>query len=184
MRASRLFSTITVVALALLMLANCGQAPAASAPTAAAGAAAPAAAGAKTYKDMTLCFPQLGAESDWRTADTASFKETAATLGIKQLVFSDAQQKQENQISAVRACIQQGVDVIALPPVVEDGWDAVLNEAKNAHIPVIIVDRSVSADKSLYAAHIGSDMDLEGQRAAAEFNKLLPNGGAILELSG
>jgi len=185
MTASRLTSTMTVAFLALAMLASCGQAPAASAPTAAAGqpAAAPA-AGAKTYKDMTLCYPQLGAESDWRTANTASFKETATTLGIKQLVFSDAQQKQENQISAVRACIQQGVNVIALPPVVEDGWDAVLNEAKNANIPVIIVDRSVSADKGLYAAHIGSDMVLEGERAAAEFNKLLPSGGAILELSG
>lgn len=136
------------------------------------------------YSDMTLCFPQLGAESDWRTADTASFKETADKLGIKQLVFSDAQQKQENQISAVRACIQQGVDVIALPPVVEDGWDAVLTEAQNAGIPVIIVDRSVSADPSLYASHIGSDMELEGKRAAAEFNKLLPDGGAILEISG
>ena len=133
---------------------------------------------------MTLCYPQLGAESDWRTANTASIKETATKLGVKQLVFSDAQQKQENQISAMRACIQQGVNVIALPPVVEDGWDAVLTEAKNAKIPVIIVDRSVSADPSLYAAHIGSDMVLEGERAAAEINKMLPNGGAILELSG
>ena len=119
---------------------------------------------------MVMCFPQLGAESDWRTADTASFKDQAAKDGFK-LVFSDAQQKQENQISAVRACIQQGVSVIALPPVVEDGWDAVLTEAKNAGIPVIIVDRSVSADPSLYASHIGSDMELEGKRAAAEFNK-------------
>lgn len=151
--------------------------PAATQPPAAGG-------GAKTYADMVLCYPQLGAESDWRTANTASFKENAQTLGIKQLVFSDAQQKQENQISAMRACIQQGVSVIALPPVVEDGWEAVLTEAKNAGIPVIIVDRSVSADKSLYAAHIGSDMVLEGERAAAEFNKKFPNGGAILELSG
>ncbi len=135
------------------------------------------------YADMTMCFPQLGAESDWRTADTASFKDEAAKDGFK-LVFSDAQQKQENQISAVRACIQQGVSVIALPPVVEDGWDAVLTEAKNAGIPVIIVDRSVSADKSLYAAHIGSDMKLEGERAAEEFNKKFPNGASILELSG
>jgi galactofuranose transport system substrate-binding protein len=157
----------------VLTLVGCA-APAASAP----------AGGTKTYADMTLCYPQLGAESDWRTANTASFKETAASLKIKQLVFSDAQQKQENQISAVRACIAQKVDVIALPPVVQDGWDAVLTEAKNAKIPVIIVDRSVSADKSLYASHIGSDMVVEGERAAAEFNKLLPNGGAILELSG
>jgi simple sugar transport system substrate-binding protein len=130
-----------------------------------------------------MCFPQLGAESDWRTADTASFKDEAAKDGFK-LVFSDAQQKQENQISAMRACIQQGVSVIALPPVVEDGFDTVLTEAKNAGIPVIIVDRSVSSDPSLYAAHIGSDMELEGKRAADEMNKLLPNGGAVLELSG
>jgi ABC-type sugar transport system substrate-binding protein len=156
--------------------------PATAAPAAAAGSAA--CAPNCTYKDMVLCFPQLGAESDWRTADTASFKETSASLGIKQLVFSDAQQKQENQISAVRACIQQGVSVIALPPVVEDGWDAVLTEAKNANIPVIIVDRSVSSDPSLYASHIGSDMELEGKKAGDAMNKLLPNGGAILELSG
>jgi ABC-type sugar transport system substrate-binding protein len=132
---------------------------------------------------MTMCFPQLGAESDWRTADTASFKDTAQQLGFT-LVFSDAQQHQENQISAIRACIQQGVSVIALPPVVEDGWDAVLTEAHNAGIPVIIVDRSVSADPSLYVSHIGSNMVLEGQRAAAEFNTHFPNGANILELSG
>jgi galactofuranose transport system substrate-binding protein len=136
-----------------------------------------------TYKDMVMCFPQLGAESDWRTADTASFKAEAEKDGF-QLVFSDAQQKQENQISAVRACIQQGVSVIALPPVVEDGWDAVLTEAHNAGIPVIIVDRSVSADPSLYVSHIGSDMALEGKRAAEEFNKKFPDGAKILELSG
>ena len=135
------------------------------------------------YTDMTLCYPQLGAESDWRTANTASFKETAGELGVR-LIFSDAQQKQENQISAMRACIQQAVDVIGLPPVVEDGWDAVLTEAKNAGIPVIIVDRSVSADKSLYASHIGSDMKLEGERAAEEFNKKFPDGAKVLELSG
>jgi len=146
--------------------------------------AAPAAKGKKEYKDMTLCYPQLGAESDWRTANSASIKETADKLGIKKLVFSDAQQKPENQISAVRSCIQQGVDVIALPPVVEDGWDAVLTEAKNAKIPVIIVDRSVKADKSLYASHIGSDMVLEGKKSGDEMNKLLPSGGNIIELSG
>jgi ABC-type sugar transport system substrate-binding protein len=136
-----------------------------------------------TPKDLTLCYPQLGAESDWRTANSASFKETAQKLGVK-LIFSDAQQKQENQISAIRSCIQQGVDVIALPPVVEPGWDAVLQEAKDANIPVIVVDRSVSADPSMYSAHIGSDMEIEGKRSAEEFNKLLPNGGNILELSG
>jgi galactofuranose transport system substrate-binding protein len=162
----------------VMVLSIFGCAPAAN------NAVAPASKAKKEYKDMTLCYPQLGAESDWRTANTASIKETADKLGIKKLVFSDAQQKPENQISAVRACIQQGVDVIALPPVVEDGWDAVLTEAKNAKIPVIIVDRSVKADSALYAAHIGSNMELEGKKAGDEMNKALPNGGKIIELSG
>lgn len=172
------FILSVLVCMVLLSLLGCAApaAPVAPEPT--------ATKAKKTYADMTLCYPQLGAESDWRTANSASIKETAQQLGIKKLVFSDAQQKPENQISAIRSCIQQGVDVIALPPVVEDGWDAVLTEAKNAGIPVIIVDRSVSADPSLYAAHIGSNMKLEGERAAAEMNRLLPNGGKILEISG
>jgi ABC-type sugar transport system substrate-binding protein len=190
MQALRLSTMVVMVSLVLTILVGCNQAPTTTAPepqaeteqsTEGDTAAGP---GTYTYQDMTLCYPQLGAESDWRTANTASIKETAEELGIEQLVFSDAQQRQENQISAVRACIQQGVDVIALPPVVEDGWDAVLTEAKNANIPVIIVDRTVSADPSLYAAHIGSNMVLEGERAAAEFNRLMPDGGTILELSG
>jgi ABC-type sugar transport system substrate-binding protein len=174
-----------IVASIVLTACGGGAAPAQpAAPAAAEKSFGEAACGPNcTYADMTMCFPQLGAESDWRTADTASFKDTASQLGFK-LVFSDAQQHQENQISAVRSCIQQGVSVIALPPVVEDGWDAVLTEAHNAGIPVIIVDRSVSADKSLYVSHIGSDMVLEGQRAAAEFNKKFPDGAKILELSG
>ncbi len=175
----KLLNLLAFLVVASFVLTACGS------PAAEPAAPAESAAGAtKTYADMVLCYPQLGAESDWRTANTASIKETADQLGIKQLVFSDAQQKQENQISAVRSCIAQSVDVIALPPVVEDGWDAVLTEAKNAGIPVIIVDRSVSADPSLYAAHIGSNMVLEGERAAEEFNKAMPNGGAVLELSG
>ncbi|MBI3150649.1 MAG: ABC transporter substrate-binding protein [Chloroflexi bacterium] len=181
-----------LIVLASMILTAC-QPAATEAPAVPAATDAPAATEAPvateapakvyTYADLTLCYPQLGAESDWRTANTASFKETAEQLGVT-LVFSDAQQKQENQISAMRTCIQQGVNVIALPPVVEDGWDAVLQEAKDANIPVIIVDRSVSADKSMYAAHIGSDMVLEGQKAALEMNKLLPDGGKIIELSG
>jgi len=159
------------------------EAAAAKEAAAAAPAAEEMAMGEKTYEDLTVCYPQLGAESDWRTANSASFKQTAEELGVK-LIFSDAQQKQENQISAMRTCIQQGVDVIALPPVVEDGWDAVLTEAQDAGIPVIVVDRSVSADPSLYAAHIGSDMVVEGQRSADEMNRLLPDGGKVIELSG
>jgi simple sugar transport system substrate-binding protein len=187
MKVTKIFYFVLAV---IFVLAAVGCGPAKTAvPTTVSATTAPKAFGVAacapncTYKDMVMCFPQLGAESDWRTADTASFKDEAAKDGF-QLVFSDAQQKQENQISAIRACIQQGVSVIALPPVVEDGFEAVLTEAHNAGIPVIIVDRSVSADKSLYASHIGSDMVLEGKRAAAEFNKKFPDGGSILELSG
>lgn len=183
MKLSRILYLLVGLAI-ILAVVGCGAAPAEEAAPAAEEpeAAAPADA-KKEFKDLTVCYPQLGAESDWRTANSASLKETAEQLGVN-LIFSDAQQKQENQISAMRTCIQQDVDVIALPPVVEDGWDAVLTEAKDAGIPVIIVDRSVSADESLYEAHIGSDMFLEGQRAADEMNKLLPDGGKIIELSG
>ena len=176
-------SLLILMLVAIFVSACATAAPATEAPADEPMEEAAAPAETKTYADLTLCYPQLGAESDWRTANSASIKETADQLGFT-LVFSDAQQKQENQISAMRACIQQGVDVIALPPVVEDGWDAVLTEAQNAGIPVIIVDRSVSADESLYAAHIGSNMELEGERAAAEFNKQFPDGAKILELSG
>jgi ABC-type sugar transport system substrate-binding protein len=187
MKVTKIFR-IAILVICVLVVAGCGTAKTV-APTTAADTSGTKPFGTAScapncaYKDMVMCFPQLGAESDWRTADTASFKDEAVKDGF-QLVFSDAQQKQENQISAIRACIQQGVSVIALPPVVEDGWDAVLTEAHNAGIPVIIVDRSVSADPSLYESHIGSDMELEGKRAAEEFNKLLPNGGSILEVSG
>ena len=85
-----------------------------------------------------------------------------------ELIFDDAQQKQENQISAIRNFIQQDVDYIVLAPVTETGWDAVLGEAKQAGIPVIIVDRMVDVkDDSLYTAWVGSNFELEGKKAAA-----------------
>ncbi|MGW4498914.1 ABC transporter substrate-binding protein [Micromonospora sp. NPDC004336] len=112
---------------------------------------------------ITLGFSQVGAESGWRTANTTSIKEAAAEAGIE-LKFDDAQQKQENQIKAIRNFIQQKVDVIAFSPVVESGWDTVLKEAKDAGIPVILTDRAVdSADKSLYKTFLGSDFVKEGR---------------------
>ncbi|MGK5518195.1 ABC transporter substrate-binding protein [Micromonospora sp. URMC 107] len=114
---------------------------------------------------ITLGFSQVGAESGWRTANTTSIKEAAAEAGIE-LKFDDAQQKQENQIKAIRNFIQQKVDVIAFSPVVESGWDTVLKEARDADIPVILTDRSVdSADKSLYKTFLGSDFVKEGRLA-------------------
>ncbi|MBP3780707.1 MAG: ABC transporter substrate-binding protein [Selenomonas sp.] len=113
-------------------------------------------------KQITMGFSQIGAESEWRTANTESIKQAAKDAGIN-LQFSDAQQKQENQIKAIRSFIAQGVDIIAFVPIVETGWDTVLKEAKDAKIPVIVVDRDVKlSDDSLYVAKIGTDSVKEG----------------------
>jgi galactofuranose transport system substrate-binding protein len=114
---------------------------------------------------ITMGFSQVGAESGWRTANTASIQEAAAQAGIE-LKFSDGQQKQENQIKAIRSFVQQKVDVIAFSPVVETGWDAVLLEVKRAGIPVILTDRAIdSDDTSLYETFLGSDFVEEGRKA-------------------
>ena len=114
---------------------------------------------------LTLGFAQVGAESGWRTANTKSIQDSAAAAGVN-LKFSDAQQKQENQIKAIRSYIQQKVDVIAFSPVVTTGWDTVLQEAKRANIPVILTDRAVdTADPTLYKTFIGSDFIAEGKKA-------------------
>ena len=114
---------------------------------------------------LDMGFSQVGAESEWRTANTASVKAAAKEAGIT-LKFADAQQKQENQVKAIRSYIAQKVDVIAFSPVVESGWDTVLKEAKAAGIPVILTDRAVKvADPSLYVTFIGSDFVEEGRKA-------------------
>src|SRR3982750_187878 len=116
-------------------------------------------------KPIVLGFSQIGAESEWRTANTASIQSAAPEAGIT-LRFSDAQQKQENQIKALRSFIAQRVDVIAFSPVVETGWETVLREAQAAKIPVILTDRSVEvSDESLYLTLIGSDFIEEGRKA-------------------
>jgi galactofuranose transport system substrate-binding protein len=117
-------------------------------------------------KKITLGFAQVGSESEWRTANTESVKSAAKEAGID-LKFSDAQQKQENQIKAIRSFIAQRVDVIAFSPVVESGWETVLLEAKAAKIPVILSDRAVDVkDTSLWVSFMGSDFVEEGRRAA------------------
>ena len=114
---------------------------------------------------IVLGFSQVGAESEWRTANTESIKSSATAAGID-LKFSDAQQKQENQIKAIRAFIAQKVDVIAFSPVVASGWGTVLREAKAAKIPVILSDRAVDEkDDSLWVSFMGSDFVEEGRRA-------------------
>ncbi|SHN27697.1 ABC transporter substrate-binding protein [Rhizobacter sp. OV335] len=138
-------------------------------------------------KKIVLGFSQIGAESEWRTANSESIKSSAKEAGID-LKFSDAQQKQENQIKAIRSFIAQKVDVIAFSPVVESGWGTVLREAKAAKIPVILSDRAVDEkDDSLWVAFMGSDFVEEGRRAGrwlVEKMKGVQSDVNIVELQG
>ncbi|NRF71142.1 ABC transporter substrate-binding protein [Aquincola sp. S2] len=130
-----------------------------------AAAALASALPAMAQKKIVLGFSQIGAESEWRTANSESIKQSAKDAGIE-LKFSDAQQKQENQIKAIRSFIAQKVDVIAFSPVVESGWGTVLREAKAAKIPVILTDRAVNEkDDSLWVTFMGSDFVEEGRKA-------------------
>ncbi len=115
---------------------------------------------------IVIGISQVGAESDWRVANSESMKAAFTEEAGYRLLFDDARQKQENQFMAIRKFIQQQVDYIVLMPLSETGWDSVLQEAHDAGIPVILVDRRVDVEnETLYAAHVGSDFALEGQRA-------------------
>jgi ABC-type sugar transport system substrate-binding protein len=137
----------------------------------------------KTYEDLIVGFAQLGAESEWRVANTVSIKETADQLGVE-LRFLDAQQKQENQIQAVRKLIIQKVDVIGISPIVETGWDEVFQEAKDAGIPIILVDRRASVPENLYVSYLGSDFLEEGRKSARIMAGLVNGKANIVELVG
>jgi simple sugar transport system substrate-binding protein len=135
-------------------------------------------------RNVTVGFSQIGAESAWRTAETESIRSEAGRRGVK-LKFSDAQQKQENQIKALGAFIAQKVDAIILAPVVETGWEPVLKQAKAAKIPVILVDRGVKvSDDSLYTTLIASDFVAEGRMAGEWLAKKLNGKGNVVELQG
>lgn len=114
---------------------------------------------------FVLGFSQLGTESDWRLANTESIKEAAKEAGVE-LRFENAEQSQQKQIAAIRSFIEQKVDVIAIAPVIQSGWEPILKEAKAAGIPVIISDRSIDvADSSLFVTFIGADFYEEGRKA-------------------
>ena len=130
----------------------------------------PATPAVKTYSDIIIGYAQLGAESEWRAANTKSIKETAEALGIE-LRFLDAQQKQDKQIEAIRKLIIQKVDVIGLSPIVETGWDEVFQEAKDAGIPIILVDRRADVPEDLYVTYLGSDFLEEGRNAGAGYGR-------------
>jgi simple sugar transport system substrate-binding protein len=140
--------------------------------------------GDPTERPIAVGFSQIGAESAWRTAETESIRAEARARGIE-LRFSDAQQKQENQIRAIRTFLAQKVDAIVLAPIVESGWEPVLREAKSAGVPVVLVDRGVDvADDSLYATLVASDFIEEGRMAARWLAKRLGGKGRVVELRG
>ena len=140
---------------------------------------------------ITVGFSQVGAESAWRTANTKSIQEALTEENGFELIFSDGQQKQEIQITALRSFIEQGVDYIAFSPTVESGWDDVLNEIKEADIPLILIDRTTdNPDESLYVTWMGSDFQTEGVRAGEwlvaylEEQGLMDSEVVIAELQG
>lgn len=139
----------------------------------------PEAKGAKGDKKViTVGYAQVGAESDWRLANTESFKSTFTAENGYKLIFDDAQQKQENQIKAMRNFIQQDVDYIVVAPVVETGWDTVLGEAKAAGIPVILSDRQMKvSDDSLYLCWVGGNFLKEGRDSVIWLNDYLKKNG-------
>lgn len=134
--------------------------------------------GGESKETIVVGYAQVGAESDWRTANTVSFQTTFVEENGYKLIFDDAQQKQENQIKAIRNFIQQDVDYIVLAPVVETGWETVLGEAKEAGIPVILSDRMIDvSDDSLYTCWVGGNFIKEGEDAVAWLAEYLEKEG-------
>lgn len=160
----------------LLALAACQS-------TAVPATLAPGTPARKTYADLIVGFAQLGAESEWRTANTRSIQETAEQLDVE-LRFFDAQQKQDNQIQAVRSLIVQKVDVIGISPIVESGWEDVFREAQAAGIPIILVDRRAAVPDDLYVTYLGSDFLEEGRNAARTLATIVNGQANIVELMG
>jgi ABC-type sugar transport system substrate-binding protein len=181
MKVPRVLAGAVLLAI-LLAGAGCGRSPS-LAPAQQAAASTSGAKPLKTYQDLIVGYAQLGAESEWRSANTASVKEAAASLGVE-LKFSDAQQKQENQIKAIRSLIAQRVDVIGIAPLTETGWDEVFTEAKAAGIPIILVDRRAAVPSDLYATLMGSDFLEEGRKAARIMAELTNGQANIVELVG
>lgn len=177
--------TLSMIACSLAAFAvlSCGggeqQAKPAGTPAKSGDAPAPA-----EKEALVVGFSQIGAESGWRTAETVSIRGEAEKRGVD-LKFSDAQQKQENQIKALRTFIQQDVDAIILAPVVETGWEPVLRDIKEKGIPVVLVDRGVSvSDDSLYTTLIASDFRAQGRMAGEWLAERTGGMANIVELKG
>jgi galactofuranose transport system substrate-binding protein len=124
-----------------------------------------AAPGTSAAGPIKVGFAQTGSESGWRSANTESMKKAFTKENGFDLVFNAADNDPAAQIAAVRSFISQGVDAIVIAPIVSDGWDDVLNEAKTAGIPVVLEDRTTSSADELYASWVGDDFKAEGVAA-------------------
>ena len=127
-------------------------------------------ASAAPAKKFVVGFAQVGSETEWRIAMSKEVQDAFAASDRFELIFSDAQQKQENQIAAMRTFLQRKVDAIMFAPIVATGWDALMTEAKDAGIPVILVNRRATMtigdieDYSL--CYVGPDNIYAGELAA------------------
>jgi galactofuranose transport system substrate-binding protein len=157
--------------------------PTTTAPTTGEAGTQPSASGGSSGKKLVVGYSQIGAESAWRTANSESIKSEAAKRG-HDLRFADAQQKQENQIKALRSFVAQRVDVIMFSPVIETGWRQVMTDIKRANIPVILADRRVDTPEDMYVTFIGSDFIEEGRRAAQWLADKTGGKATIAELQG
>ena len=188
------FLSILLALAMVLALAACGasepapaatEAPKADAPAAEAPAATEAPAAPAEKELITVGFAQVGHESDWRTANTKNYQEIFSEENGYDLIFVDCDNDNAVQIEAVRSSIQQGVDYIILAPIQSAGWESVLQEAKDAGIPVIVADRQVDAPAEMYDAFIGTDCYVEGVAAGNWLAEYLNGEEAkILEISG
>lgn len=172
MRIFKKTAAVVLAAMMLISLAGCGskQTPAQN--------SSPDANAEKEDKSIYVGFVQVGAESDWRMANTKSMQETFTEAKGYKFEMVDAQQKTDKQITAIRDFIQKDVDYIVLAPNTEAGWDTVLGEAKSARIPVIIVDRMIQTnDDSLYTAWVGSNFKQEGYDAVTALENVLKEKG-------
>ncbi|MCR5511625.1 MAG: ABC transporter substrate-binding protein [Lachnospiraceae bacterium] len=150
----RIISAVCVFMMCVIMVAGCGSSREEEENVSASSGA------------VVVGFSQLGAESDWRSANSESMRAAFTADKGYELIFEDGQQKQSKQITAIRSFIQQGVDYIVLAPVTQEGWDSVLEETRDAGIPVIIVDRMVqTSNDDLFTCWVGSDFHLEGCKA-------------------
>ena len=163
-------SLAIVISLAVLLCACTNQSP------------APVVSEEDVDNLILVGFSQVGAESEWRVANTESMKAALSEENGYELIFDDARNENENQIRAIRTFIQQDVDYIVFSPRVETGWNLILQEAKEAGIPVIVTDRYIEAgDEDLYTAYIGSDFHKEGEKAVGWLEDLLEKQGRTAE---